>query len=85
MPISTAQKRWTNPDNSYDVNGDGVVSATDALEIINVLSRANPFIVDPHPTGNDALLAQVDVDADGQVSTADAFHVLLELVRQLDS
>ena len=39
--------QWSNPNNAHDVNNDGVVSAGDVLEVINVI---NAFGAAPLPS-----------------------------------
>jgi hypothetical protein len=75
---------WTNPDNSHDVNGEGIVSPLDVLETINFINTR------PGETG---LPAQqftpprfFDTNADGVVTPADALIVVNYLNRpELDS
>lgn len=55
-----------------DVNGDGKVSASDALTVINDLSRFNPRVLVP----SDPSTFQVDVSNDGVVSALDALLVI---------
>ena len=66
------QLHWENPKNELDVNDDGSVTASDALEVINHLSR--------NESNDIALLALdaffLDSNADGRVSAADALAVI---------
>ncbi len=74
-----------NSDNPYDVNNDGLVTALDALIVINELNaRGEGALV------VDQVLRQVasntriytDTNADGRVSAVDALRIVNELVRR---
>ena len=65
--------------NAFDVNGDGQVSALDALIIINDLSRSGDREL---VAGIDDGIPDVDVNFDGRVSALDALHVINDLSRQ---
>ena len=41
--VTEADKRWQNPVNSRDVNGDGIVAATDAIQVINRIGPTLPI------------------------------------------
>lgn len=72
------QFRWTNPDNKYDVNDDGRVSALDALITINhqgPVDESEPALDD---NGN---RIYPDVNDDDRVSSLDALQVINELSR----
>ncbi len=60
--------RYQNPFDVHDVNGDGFVTALDALLIINVLNDPN------HPRTEDEYFGQdnLDTNADRQFSAIDA-------------
>ncbi|WP_419195222.1 dockerin type I domain-containing protein [Novipirellula herctigrandis] len=66
-----------NPDNPYDVNGIGGVTAADALLIINLL---NDF--GPHEVGHGNPDYGYDVNGDGYVTALDALLVLNEVNNQ---
>lgn len=55
-----------------DVNGDGKISASDALAIINDLARYTPRLLSP----SDPTVFDVDVSNDGAVSALDALLVI---------
>jgi hypothetical protein len=61
-----------------DVNGDGRVTASDALTVINDLSRFNPRVL----TSSDPTTFDVDVNNDGVVSALDALTVINVLGRE---
>jgi len=75
---------WTNPDNSNDVNNDGIVTPLDALETINYINTR---------PGQTELPAQqfspprfFDTDADGAITPRDVLVILNELnLPRLDS
>ena len=61
-----------------DVNGDGHVTASDALQVINALqSQSKGGIVEN--------LASVDVNQDGVLSPSDALGVINQLTRQSET
>lgn len=62
----------------HDVNGDGVVSALDALLIINDLSRNESRMLEYHERTGPA----IDVNNDGSVTALDALLVINWLSRQ---
>ena len=64
-------KPWHNPANRLDVNGDGVVSPTDALLIINHLNKVGTGRLSLPWTGR-----FVDVNGDDSVSPVDALQVI---------
>lgn len=68
---------WDNPDNEWDVNDDGKVSAIDALLIINHLNRVQ--FTDVALSDFDGLF--LDPNADGRVSASDALSVINGLNR----
>jgi hypothetical protein len=72
VPVAT----WTNPDDPLDVNDDTVISAIDALLILNEInSPAGPRQLDP-PTSSSAPPPYVDTSGDGFVSAIDALLVI---------
>ena len=69
---------WSNPSNRYDVNGDGEVTARDALIVINAIGRhGGPGPVSEFPWAGFYL----DVSQDGIVSALDALLVINQLAR----
>jgi hypothetical protein len=65
---------YTNPQDPLDVSGDGVITALDALMIVNVLSdrtAAAPLLVTELAAGQPFL----DVNADGAVTAWDALYI----------
>ncbi|MDV6030339.1 MAG: hypothetical protein F9B45_09575 [Phycisphaera sp. RhM] len=67
---------WQHPWNRYDVNGDGVVTPSDALVVINRLAR------DPSselPSGGTRESPYYDVTGDAMVSPRDALVVINNL------
>ena len=65
-------------DNVHDVNGDGAVTALDALQIINQIG-SGPSKVVLTPNGDSDL---PDVTGDNQVTALDALRVINEISRQ---
>lgn len=65
--------RWTNWNNQYDVNNDGVISSRDALNVFNALQRGVKFdlLVTPKMF--------YDVNMDERVSSTDALVILNRL------
>ncbi len=71
---------WTNPDKRGDVDGNGNVTAGDALDILRSLDQPelrNPqgFLVDP-ATISAELFRFVDVNEDGRATAGDALFVI---------
>ena len=66
--------RKTNPFNAFDVNGDGHVTAIDALLIVNHLSGINT---------RDSIF--LDVSGDGETTVLDALRVINELAMRRQS
>ncbi|MDX1929927.1 MAG: Ig-like domain repeat protein [Pirellulaceae bacterium] len=64
-------KPWRNPVNRLDVNGDGTVSPTDALLVINHLNKVGPGRLSLPWTGR-----FLDVNQDDSVSPVDALQVI---------
>ncbi|TWU56971.1 Dockerin type I repeat protein [Rubripirellula tenax] len=69
---------FQNPNDIYDVNDDGAVTAADALLVINQISRATLPAVPP--TRN--VGRYFDVTGEGEVSALDALRVINRLARQ---
>lgn len=70
---------WRNPDNAFDVNGDTVVSAIDALVAINYLNAHSSSL--PLPSTRAIGEMYYDVNNDGYVSPVDVLLVINELNR----
>ncbi|MEM6780144.1 MAG: dockerin type I domain-containing protein, partial [Planctomycetota bacterium] len=75
--------RFTNPVVPEDVDGNGHVTAIDALRVINALNQSG----DDRPIElaltrlQEGLVALVDVDGNGRLSSIDALRVINELNR----
>jgi len=71
--FSAAISAWQNPEDRYDVNNDGRISALDALQVINALNFQGPGVLIgsglPSPP-------YVDVNGDGRLSALDALLVI---------
>jgi hypothetical protein len=75
---------WTNGISPLDVNDDGVVSATDALIIINILNSSGGALILPSvatPRGARSTPDYVDVNGDGNVGALDALIVINRIRR----
>ncbi len=70
---------WQNPDDHADVNDDSIVSAIDALLIINRLIGERPAGLLPERGDDDYFL---DANGDQQLSASDAMLVVNALSRQ---
>ena len=62
---------WQNPENRYDVNGDGFITPTDVLVVINGINQLGPQRL-PDPTPEFGPPPFYDVNGDGFLSPADA-------------
>jgi hypothetical protein len=75
---------WTNGISPLDVNDDGVISATDALIIINILNASGGSLILPTvatPRGTRSTPDYVDVNGDGNVGALDALIVINRIRR----
>lgn len=75
---------WTNVLSPVDVNNDGVISATDALIIINILNSSGGSLVLPavaSSRGPRSFPDYVDVNGDGNVGALDALIVINHIRR----
>ncbi len=63
----------TNPNNSLDVDNDGLITALDALQIIN---RLNQGVAPSVPLGGFIRAPFLDVDADTLVTAIDALQIV---------
>ena len=70
------QPQYHNASNPLDVNGDGIVSALDALQIINDL---NANEVGPLSALTGLGTGMVDVNDDGQLTALDALDIINDL------
>jgi hypothetical protein len=69
----TKKRVWHNAAKANDVNGDGLIVAADALEVINFINAFKPQGV---PTDGRAAGPYYDVTGDGFVAAADALEVI---------
>ena len=67
-----------NPLQPLDVNRDGQISALDALQVVNALSRAGDAAVDP----SGSVGRFIDVTGDGEVTALDALRIINALNRR---
>lgn len=72
----------SDPDSSLDVNGDGSVTALDALQVINLLNRHDADGLITSATASTSGTLRGDTNADGRVSALDALNVINHLNRQ---
>jgi hypothetical protein len=71
---------WQNPSNPVDVNGDGIITASDALFVINFLNEHGPGQVpESEPGGSGENPIFPDVNGDGRISPVDALIIINEL------
>jgi hypothetical protein len=72
---------WQNPWNPKDVNGDGKITPSDALEVINFLNEHGPGEVpESKPGGGSGETPSFpDVNGDGRISPGDALILINEL------
>ncbi len=78
------QHPWRNPDNPYDVNGDGIVSGLDALIIINRLNKHGPHSLPPPSEGQEPP-PYYDVNGDNKLTALDALQTINVLNKQRQS
>lgn len=68
---------WQNPINPLDTNGDGVLSPSDALIVINYWNSGQSRLL---PTsGSTKIYGFLDVNGDGIVSPSDAIQIINQL------
>jgi len=75
---------WTNSVKPVDVNNDGVITAIDALIIINMLNASGGSLQLPavaSPRGPRSVPDYVDVNGDGTIGAMDALIVINQLRR----
>ena len=75
---------WQNPLNIYDVGFDGNVTALDALQIINQLSRSSSALLPPYQS-NSQFHLYFDVNGDNRTTAFDALLVINQRARQRNS
>jgi hypothetical protein len=74
--VATPVASWQNPSNPLDVNGDGTVTALDALAVINALNSGGGGTLGAPPiTAHDYL----DVQGNGVLSPLDALLIINQL------
>ncbi|SMP75586.1 Dockerin type I repeat-containing protein [Neorhodopirellula lusitana] len=85
--VTAADTSLTNPNNAYDVNNDGNVTALDALIVINAINEGNTEVGPlSRASGEEASAVKfVDVNGDLNVSPLDALQVINELNRLASS
>jgi hypothetical protein len=73
-----AEGEFTNRDNVYDVNGDGVANQTDILLLINDLSQYGPRSLNQLAVALTGLLppGYLDVNIDAQVNSMDILNLV---------
>ncbi|MGB7326380.1 MAG: beta-propeller domain-containing protein, partial [Rubripirellula sp.] len=72
-----------NRENPLDANGDGAISALDALMVINQLAVQKSTVVDQVLRQVNVEIGRyVDTSGDGQVTAIDALRVINEMARQ---
>ena len=71
---NSSSNPWVNITNNLDVNGDGYVSAVDAMLVINQISKSPGKMPDPPRDG--AVDTFYDVNADGALTPLDAISVI---------
>ncbi len=69
---------WQNPSNPLDVDGDNILSATDALVVINAINRGELGLL---PERTSAVPPYYDVDGSGSLEPLDALIIINELNR----
>jgi len=67
---------WTNVNNAYDVDGDGEVTPSDALVILNYLNTTGPG---PVPSTAPAVAPYLDTTGDNHIAPDDVMAVLNKL------
>jgi len=69
---------WQNPNDAFDVDGNGVLEPLDALRIINDLARNGTRIF----SISEPLTSYLDTNDDGSVTALDALQVINEIARR---
>jgi hypothetical protein len=65
-----------NPRNPYDVNGDGIVTVSDPLNIINILNSNGPGQLPEPSAGSGENPTYPDVNGDGRITPIDALILI---------
>ena len=75
----TSSTPWKNPAQAVDVNGDGTVTALDALQVINqlILTSGGPLSA---PSGGNSPPPFIDTNGDNALSALDALLVINFLI-----
>jgi hypothetical protein len=77
--VMDVSKRWQNPLERHDVNGDGTVTPLDVLLVINAINSGVLGSLPAKPTGALAWLAYLDATGDGQCTPGDVLTVINRL------
>jgi hypothetical protein len=78
--ISISANPYTNPNNRFDVTGDGFVSPIDVLQIVNYINAGLPSRPPLPPT---AVPPYLDVNGDGFINALDVLAVIDEINKNL--
>lgn len=71
---------WQNPSNPVDVNGDNILTPSDALHVINFLNEnGSGQIPDSIPGGSGEKPIYPDVNGDGRITPSDALIIINQL------
>jgi hypothetical protein len=71
--------RWTNPNNTFDINQSGALNPLDVLVLIDEINRRGSRVLDPVL---DAGLLFVDPNRDGALDPLDVLFVIDEINRR---
>lgn len=71
----------TNRVDAFDVDGDGRVVSSDALQIINAVSRSGGNVINLTPK-TQATNTHLDVNRDNKVTASDALAIINEITRR---
>lgn len=74
--VSDPGRRWQNPVNPNDVDGDGAVGPLDAIRVINAIPINGLTFPSTIPGLENAPLPFIDVTGDGNVAPLDALQVI---------
>ncbi|MFM8570667.1 MAG: GEVED domain-containing protein [Pirellula sp.] len=78
--ITISANPYTNPNNRFDVTGDGFVSPIDVLQIVNYINAGLPSRPPLPPT---AVPPYLDVNGDGFINALDVLAVIDEINKNL--
>jgi hypothetical protein len=73
--VAPGENQWQNPVNPFDVDGDGRLTSTDVIQLINRINSAGIGEL-PAPTGELGPPPFFDVNGDGQLSPIDVLQVI---------